>query len=141
MLTPPFSATAQRLRPDGSFGRAAEPNGIDLLYHPIVTQISRWDRLKGFQPLLEGFLALKRRLNDGTQHLSPRHRNQLRILRLVLAGPDPSSIQDDPEAQEVLADLRQRYCRLEPSQQEDVVLLTLPMVSRKQNALMVNALQ
>jgi trehalose synthase len=141
VLTPPFAARAQRLRPDGSFGPAAEPNGIDLLYRPIVTQISRWDRLKGFRPLMEGFLVLKQRLHDGVGHVSGRHRSRLKILRLVLAGPDPGSIQDDPEAQEVLEDLRQRYCRLRPVQQQDIVLLTLPMASRKHNALMVNALQ
>jgi trehalose synthase len=141
VLTPPFSATAQRLQPDGTFGPAAEPNEIGLLYRPIVAQISRWDRLKGFGPLLEGFLALKRRLNDGTRRWPPRQRRRLQILRLVMAGPDPSSIQDDPEAEEMLEGLRHRYCQLQPAQQQDVVLLTLPMVSRKHNALMVNALQ
>jgi trehalose synthase len=141
VLTPSFSATVQRLRPDGAFGPAAEPHGIDLLYRPIVTQISRWDRLKGFGPLMEGFLALKTRLDEGAGHSSPRQRRQLQILRLVLAGPDPSSIQDDPEAQEVLEELRRRYCRLKPKQQEDIVILTLPLTSRKHNALMVNALQ
>jgi trehalose synthase len=141
VLTPAFPTLAQRLRPDGTFGADTEPNGIDLLYRPIVTQISRWDRLKGFRPLLEGFLVLKKRLGDASSHFAPRQRRRLHILRLVLAGPDPESIQDDPQAREVLEDLRQRYCRLTAKQQDDIVLLTLPMASRKHNALMVNALQ
>ena len=59
----------------------------------------------------------------------------------MLAGPDPDSVQDDPEAGEVLEDLRTAYRELEPELQRDVVILALPMVSRRQNALMVNALQ
>lgn len=70
-----------------------------------------------------------------------RHRNRLKILRLVLAGPDPASIQDDPEGQEVVRELVAAYRRLSPEDQADVAILTLPMDTRKENALMVNALQ
>jgi trehalose synthase len=41
----------------------------------------------------------------------------------------------------VLQDLIGTYRRLDPALQEDVALLSLPMGSRKQNALIVNALQ
>src|SRR5205823_11784630 len=58
VLTPPFAQTALRLQPNGSF--AAEGD-VGLLFRPVIAQISRWDRLKGFLPLLEGFLRLKRR--------------------------------------------------------------------------------
>jgi trehalose synthase len=65
----------------------------------------------------------------------------MEIARLVLAGPDPASIQDDPEGQEVLQELREAYLRLDPQTQRDVAIISLPMGSLEHNALMVNALQ
>lgn len=141
VLTPPFPHRAQRLQPDGTFGAAMEPEEIGLLYRPIVTQVSRWDRLKGLRPLLEGFVRLKEWTHDATRDWSPRRRRRVEIGRLVLAGPDPASIQDDPEGQGVLESLSAIYRGLPPEIQRDVALLTLPMESRKENALMVNALQ
>jgi trehalose synthase len=141
VLTPPFGKLAQRLRPDGSFSDAADWREIGLLYRPIVTQISRWDRLKGFPNVLNGFVKLKQRLENPNAIRDERQRHRVEILRLVLAGPDPASIQDDPEGQEVLQELIGLYRELAPEHQESVALLTLPMDSRKENALMVNALQ
>lgn len=141
VLTPPFPAQAQRLRPDGQFGPATEPDEIGLLYRDIVTQISRWDRLKGFAPLMEGFVRLKKRLANSPKHWDERHRHRLELVRLVLAGPEPESVQDDPEARDVLDELRATYCQLQPEYQKDIVLLALPMNSVKHNALMVNAIQ
>jgi trehalose synthase len=105
-----------------------------------VAQVSRWDRLKGFRPLLEAFVRLKQRLTSGAP-LDPRQRRRLEIVRLVLAGPDPDSIQDDPEASEELHRLRAAYRVLAPELQKDVAVLSLPMESRKNNELMVNAIQ
>ncbi len=142
VLTPPFEQRAQRLQRDGTWGPAVtDGSQIGLLYRPIVTQISRWDRLKGFAPLLEGFVRLKKRTDDPARNYDERHRRRLEIVRLVLAGPDPSAVQDDPEGQEVLAELIDAYRRLPERMQHDVVMLSLPMQSRKENALMVNALQ
>jgi trehalose synthase len=90
---------------------------------------------------MEGFLKLKKRLNEEGREWDPRHRRRIGIARLVLGGPDPAFIQDDPEGKEVLQELMDYYCRLTPDYQKDIVLLTLPMDSRKENALMVNALQ
>jgi trehalose synthase len=140
-ITNPFPEQPQRLQPDGTFGPAHLPDEIGFLYRPTVTQISRWDRLKGFQPLLEGFVRLKKGLNGRTNHRNERHRRREEILRLILVGPDPLSIQDDPEGCEVLKDLCASCNRLEPAIRKDVVLLTLPMNSRMNNALMVNSLQ
>jgi len=141
VLTPPFAKQAQRLQPDGSFGPALNPEEIGLLYRPIVTQVSRWDRLKGLRPLLDGFALLKGWRNDPSRNWSPRRRRRVEIVRLILAGPDPASVQDDPEGREVLAELSAGYQALPGEIQRDVALLTLPMDSRKENALMVNALQ
>ncbi len=141
ILTPPFEHQAKRLQPDGTFAAAAtEFEEIGLMYRSIVTQISRWDRLKGFGPLLEGFVRLKERRSPGLDW-SESQRREVETARLVLAGPDPSSIQDDPEGQEVLQELCVTYRNLRPEYQKDVALLALPMASRKENALMVNALQ
>jgi trehalose synthase len=141
VVSPPFSKLAQRLQPDGTFAPAANEEDLGLLYRPIVTQISRWDRLKGFRPLLDGFVQLKKMLDDTALNRSERHHRRVELARLVLAGPDPSSVQDDPEGAGVLEDLSTAYRSLPPRFQEDVALLSLPMDSRKENALMVNALQ
>ena len=140
VLTPAFPTQAQRLQPDGSWARATEPADIGLLFRPIITQISRWDRLKGYLPLMAGFVALKESLEDGSD-LEDRHRRSLELARLVLAGPDPASVADDPEAQAALAEICEAYGRLQPALQDAIAILTLPMDSRKYNALMVNALQ
>jgi len=140
MVTAPFEHQAERLQPDGSFAPANVPEDLGILHRPTVTQISRWDRLKGWRGLLDGFIRLKReaaqRGNDGG-----RHERRLRLVRLILAGPEPAAVQDDPEAKDVLEELIDVYRGLDPDLQRDVALLSLPMSSRKYNALMVNALQ
>ena len=140
LVAPPWPEGAQRLQSDGTWDAATTPEDIGLLARPIITQVSRWDRLKGFEPLMEAFRALKLGLVSRPAH-DLRHRRRLELVRLVLAGPDPSSIQDDPEGLGVLKALRTRYTRLEPDVRDDVAVLALPMGSRKANALMVNALQ
>lgn len=140
LVAPPWPEGARRLQADGTWEPATTPEDIGLLARPIITQVSRWDKLKGFEPLMEAFRALKLGLVSRPAH-DVRHRRRLELARLVLAGPDPSSIQDDPEGLVVLKSLRTRYMKLEPDVREDVALLALPMGSRKANALMVNALQ
>lgn len=140
MLTPPFPKPAERLQHDGTWAPATEPEDIGLLHRPIVTQVSRWDRLKGFLPLMEGFVTLKRGLRNKAG-LDEWHRRSLELVRLVLAGPEPASIEDDPEGKEVLAELCNAYAGLKPELQDDVAIILLPMSSAKHNALLVNALQ
>jgi trehalose synthase len=136
-----FPQYAKRLCGDGTFAPADRDGGIGLLFRPIISQISRWDRLKGFAPLLDAFVTLKSLRPQNSNEFSERHRHRLGILRLVLAGPDPEAVADDPEGQEVLAELIDAYCALPPSLQDDIALISLPMNSRRDNALMVNALQ
>jgi trehalose synthase len=139
VLTERYEKPAQRVQKDGSFGNATSPDDIGLLSRPFICQVSRWDRLKGFRPLLDAFVTLKRAAPHG--QLSERSRRRFSLTRLVLAGPDPSAVADDPEALAVLSDLRDTYLELPPEIQDDVVLLSLPMQSARENALMVNALQ
>jgi trehalose synthase len=137
-LAEPFRAPAVRLGGDGRWMPARSGGDLGLLTGPIVTQISRWDRLKGFEPLLEAFVRLKRR---EMCHGDERRRRRIALTRLVLAGPDPASVTDDPEGQDVLDALAAAYRRLEPPLRQAVALVALPMASATENALMVNALQ
>ncbi|HUG39190.1 MAG TPA: glycosyltransferase [Longimicrobiales bacterium] len=141
VVQPAFPHIAQRLQSDGSWSAAVLPADIGLLIRPVITQISRWDRLKGWLPLLAGFAALKERVyTDRNERPAVEHR-RLRHVRLVLAGPDPASIQDDPEGLEVIEELRRAYVALDDEIKEDVAVLALPMEDLRHNALMVNALQ
>jgi trehalose synthase len=137
---PPFPVVAQRLRADGRFGAGSGNEDIGFLERPIVTQVSRWDRLKGFLPLLHGFALLKQQVRrDPPADEAVRHR--LDQVRLVLAGPEPESIADDPEGRHVLAELRQAWLALDERTRADVALIALPMNDLAVNALIVNALQ
>jgi trehalose synthase len=141
MLRAPFQQLANRLQPDGTFRLAIWPEDIGLLVRPIVTQVSRWDRLKGFLPLLRAFAQLKRQARNGGATFEPLHLRRLDIVRLVLAGPEPEGVADDPEAAEVLDELRREYHRLDAPAQADIAIVTLPMGAPRENALMVNAIQ
>jgi len=134
----PYADRALRVAPDGSFEPATEPEEIGLGYRPVVTQVSRWDRLKGFTPLMRGFAQLK---TADRSSLSDDARLRLDLARLVLAGPDPASIQDDPEGLEVLEEMKATYASFDPDVQRDIAFVLLPMASRDHNALMVNAIQ
>ncbi len=129
----------KRVQADGSL---AVPYDFGLLFRPIVLQISRWDQLKGFGPLLEGFVRLKARLRSKEfARFQVRNLRRLEMVRLVLAGPDPLGVSDDPEGRMVFEELRNRYQQLSTEDQADIILLSLPMASLKENALIVNALQ
>jgi trehalose synthase len=137
----PYGALARRILPDGMLVPVNTGENIGLLSRPIITQTSRWDRLKGFLPLMRAFAGLKRSIYATDGCVDPVHRRRLDLVRLVLAGPDPAAVVDDPEAAETLEELRAAYAGLHPAVQDDIALIVLPMVSVEENALMVNALQ
>lgn len=136
-VPPPFEQPVLRVTPDGHAVEARTLGEIGLLTRPIVLQVSRWDRLKGFLPLMQAFAALKTRPATGDEH----ERRRTELLRLVLAGPVVGAVSDDPESREVLDELIRAYVALPRAVQDDVALLQLPMASREENALVVNALQ
>ncbi|MFZ5718893.1 MAG: glycosyltransferase [Pseudomonadota bacterium] len=140
VLAPPFESVVQRLQPDGGWAPAADGADIGLLFRPIVTQVSRWDRLKGFLPLMEGFVRMKRMAKHDPPD-NERARRALAHARLVMAGPEPGAVADDPEAREVLEEICAAYRALPAAEQADICVLSLPMSSQKENALIVNALQ
>ena len=137
----PYEALARRGLPDGRFAPVNAGENIGLLTRPIVTQISRWDRLKGFLPLMRAFAGLKQSVYATDGSIAPSQRRRLDLVRLVLAGPDPTGVADDPEATEVLDELLAAFAGLHPAVQDDIALIVLPMQSVEENALMVNALQ
>ncbi|MFP3948571.1 MAG: glycosyltransferase [Longimicrobiales bacterium] len=140
VVTPRYPHVALRVGPRGTTLPADSMGDPGLLSRPIVAQISRWDRLKGFVWVLKAFVKVKRRLHGGNG-LEPVQRRRLELARLVLAGPDPTAVEDDPEGREVFSELARLYAELDPGLQEDIAILSLPMASRAENALMVNALQ
>jgi trehalose synthase len=91
----------------------------------LVTQVSRWDRLKDPVGVIEGFAGAE--LDEDVQ--------------LVLAGPDVSAVFDDPEGVGVLAEVTERRASLGPDLRAKTHLVSLPMVDIQENAAMVNALQ
>jgi trehalose synthase len=92
----------------------------------LVTQISRWDRLKDPLGVLDAF----------AEHLAGETE-----AHLLLAGPAADSVADDPEAAKALADVRRAWEQLPRATRARVHLASLPMDDADENAAIVNALQ
>ena len=117
-------------RPDGTIGEVVRRADVLEIARvpadaPIVTQVSRWDRLKDPVGVLRGFAA-----EDG---IGDAH--------LILAGPSPSSVADDPEAEAVLSDLRGAWVEQPKRLRERIHIANLPTADVDENAIIVNALQ
>lgn len=106
---------------DKLLGQASLPNRVRY-----VLQVSRWDRLKDPEGLLEAF----------AEHMASRS-----DACLVLAGPAATAVDDDPEQPEILKALGRRRESLPSAVRDRVLLAQLPMDDIDRNALMVNALQ
>jgi len=135
-----YEHLVRKVMPDGSFDVLDAGQDLDLIYRPIVTEISRWDRLKGFKELMEAFIKMKL---DNRKYGDPKSLEYKRIemTLLVMGGPDPAFVSDDPEGKEVLQELTETYKKVDSSMQNDIAILLLPLDNPKQNALIVNALQ
>jgi trehalose synthase len=92
----------------------------------LVTQVSRWDRLKDMAGVLRGFADRLAGRSDA---------------RLALVGPAVTGVADDPEGADVLAECTDTWASLPPSARDAIRLVTLPMDDFVTNALMVNAIQ
>jgi trehalose synthase len=92
---------------------------------PLVTQVSRWDALKDPAGVLRGFVE-EPGLDDA---------------HLVLAGPSPNSVADDPEAVQVLRELHGTWDSLAEPTRRRVHLANIPTDDLDENATIVNALQ
>lgn len=91
----------------------------------VVTQVSRWDRLKDPEGLLE---ILARHLDDPSIHI-------------CLVGPETEGVHDDPEGAGVYERVAARWHALDDERRRRAHLISLPMDDLKRNASMVNALQ
>lgn len=139
-LYPNYKNQVRRVMPDGSFNTVNHDEELDIIFHPTVLQISRWDRLKGFKELMEAFVLMKKENQKKTDKTSLAYR-RIRHTRLALGGPDPAFVSDDPEGMEVLNELIEQYKEMTPELQQSIALLLLPLDNPKENALIVNALQ
>lgn len=90
---------------------------------PVVLQVSRWDPLKGMADVVRS-----------AEHLPPD-------VHLVLAGPEPAEVRDDPEGVQQLDIALDAWDRLPDPVRDRVHLVTLSGRDRIRNALWVNALQ
>jgi trehalose synthase len=97
--------------------------GLDV---PLLAQVSRWDRLKDPLGVLAAF----------AQHVRDEDEPHL-----ILAGPDVTAVADDPEGQEVFAEVELAWSLLPRRIRRRVHLALLPMGDPDENAVIVNALQ
>jgi trehalose synthase len=135
-----FKYQVRRVMPDGTFNKVNHKSNLDLIYRPIVTEISRWDRLKGFKELMYAFIIMKEK-NESSGNPSSVNYKRIKAARLVLGGPDPAFVADDPEGAEVLNELIDQYKNIHSKLQDDIAILLLPLDNPVENALIVNALQ
>ena len=96
------------------------------LDEPLLAQVSRWDRLKDPIGVLEAFV---------------QHVHYAEEPHLLLAGPDVTSVSDDPEGQEVFLEAEAAWKALPRAARRRVHLALLPMNDADENAVIVNALQ
>ena len=92
----------------------------------LVVQVSRWDRLKDMEGVLEGFVLSVAETSDA---------------HLVLVGPSVAGVADDPEGAEVFAECVAAWEALDVKVRRRILLVTLPMDDIDENAAIVNALQ
>ncbi len=140
VLYPFYEHQVRRVMPDGSFGEVNTNGELDIIWRPVILEISRWDRLKGFKELMDAFILMKNKAESIPDKESLTYR-RIKMTRLILAGPDPKFVSDDPEGIEVLNELIETYKNVSSELKEDIALLLLPMDNQKENALIVNALQ
>ena len=93
---------------------------------PVVVQVSRWDRLKDMKGVMNGFAA----------YVADRVEAQL-----VLVGPSPHEVSDDPEDTAVFDECLSAWNDLPLDERRWIYLVTLPMDDVDENATMVNVIQ
>src|SRR6266550_2959233 len=91
----------------------------------LVLQVSRWDALKDPLGVIRGFVD--------EPGITDAH--------LMLAGPMPGAVVDDPEAATVLREVHELWESLPASHRRRVHLANLPTEDAEENATIVNALQ
>ena len=116
---------------------------VPFFSRPVISQVSRWDRLKGFEGLLHGFHQLKSTGEEVGLKKGEDASAEATICNchLLLVGPDPLKVRDDPEGAECLRELCRAYDALPSYTQAMISIVCLPMDDPTENALIVNAIQ
>lgn len=96
--------------------------------NPLVVQVSRWDDLKDYPGVLQGFVRYCQ--------LRPESK-----ACLMLIGPDVKAVSDDPEGAGVFLKVERLWSDLSEHIRDRIYLVNLPMQDVDENALMVNAIQ
>jgi trehalose synthase len=118
-------------RQDGTPGRVDRmcdvfsTGPVPTMEDPLVVQVSRWDRLKDHMGVMLGF----------AEHVMHPQAH------LILAGPNVTSVADDPEGAEVLDEVAEAWRGLPHARRTRIHLACLPMADIEENAAIVNALQ
>lgn len=92
---------------------------------PLIVQVSRWDPLKDMGGVLRAFASS----------------SLPRSAQLVLCGPSPQSVADDPEAKAVLEAVVAQWQALPSAVRRRAHLVCTALDDEEGNALLVNALQ
>jgi trehalose synthase len=117
---------------------------LSLLHRPLVVQVSRFERLKGFVELLDGFQHMLKTYPERVPHLKvedARLTAELECVELVIAGADPDDLPYNSTGNAILKELAEHHSALPPEVAKRVHVLRLPMRNGKENALVINALQ
>jgi trehalose synthase len=93
---------------------------------PVVLQVSRWDALKDMAGVLAAFTEVIAPGSDG---------------HLVLAGPDPTAIADDPGGVAVLDGIRSAIAKLPDELRDRIHLVCTRGNDLEGTAFLINALQ
>jgi trehalose synthase len=120
------------IRRDGSRGHVRRQ--VDLLETgpppppdaPLVTQVSRWDRVKDMAGVMRGF----------AEHVDPGLG-----AHLLLLGSAVDGVADDPEAARVLHECMEGWRTLPHGLRSRIHLACAPMEDPDENAAIVNAIQ
>jgi trehalose synthase len=91
---------------------------------PLITQVSRWDPLKDMTGVLRAF----------TEWVPPP-------AHLLLVGPDPADIPDDPEGAAVFTEVCHMREQLDAPLRNRIHLAVLSLKDMTANSLVVNAIQ
>jgi trehalose synthase len=130
--SPPLDHTF--IREDGTPGRVE--HRADVLRHgrpPLwttntVVQVSRWDPLKDPIGVMRGFASL---VEGGCKGEAD----------LILAGPNPRGVTDDPEGELVFDQVLKAWGTYPPALRNRIHIASLPTEDVQENAAIVNALQ
>jgi trehalose synthase len=127
----PAGEPGRFIRQDGDPGEVLRSasvvaDALPRLDDDLVIQVSRWDRLKDMDGVMQGW----------ARHVAPE-----RAGYLALVGPAVTNVADDPEGAAVYSDCLLQWHALPPPVRSRTLLVTLPLDDVDVNAAMVNAVQ